>query len=80
MEKLCPGLLYMLLSRGSTIGTPECRLNSSIFFISDERTKDRIQNVTTTCKGETCMKIKCRTKWVNFLKKNKAKLSISKKE
>jgi len=32
MEKLCPGLLYMLLSRGSTIGTPECRLTSSIFL------------------------------------------------
>jgi len=80
MEKLCPGLLYMLLSRGSTIGTPECRLTSSIFFIGDELTKDRIQNLTTTCKGETCMKIKRRTKWVNFLKKNKAKLSISKKE
>ena len=80
MEKLCPGLLYMLLSRGSTIGTPECRLTSSIFFIGDELTKDRIQNLTTTCKGETCLKIKRRTKWVNFLKKNKAKLSISKKE
>jgi len=48
MEKLCPGLLYMFLSRGTTIGTPECRSNSSIFFISDELTKERIQTNNNT--------------------------------
>ena len=77
MEKLCPGLLYMFLSRGTTIGSPNCRARSSIFFISDELTKDRIKNLTTTKTGEQCIKIARRTKWVNFLEKNNLPVTIS---
>jgi len=32
MERLCPGLLYMFISRGTTIGTPEDISSSAIFF------------------------------------------------
>ena len=77
MEKPCRGLLYMFLSCGTTIGSPNCRARSSIFFISDELTKDRIQNLTTTKTGEQCIKISCRTKWVNFLEKNNLPVWIS---
>jgi hypothetical protein len=77
MEKLCPGLLYMFLSRGTTIGSPNCWARSSIFFISDELTKDRIQNLTTTKAGEHCIKISRQTKWVNFLEKNNLPVTIS---
>jgi hypothetical protein len=72
MEKLCPGLLYMFLSRGTN-----SRARSSIFFISDELTKDRIQNLTTTKTGEQCIKIARRSKWVNFLEKNNLPVTIS---
>jgi len=80
MEKLCPGLLYMFLSRGTTIGTPECRSASAIFFTSNELTKQRIQQLTTTSKGEICIKIKRRTEWVNFLKRNQTCTKISLQE
>jgi hypothetical protein len=59
MEKLCPGLLYMFLSHGTTIGLPNCRARSSILFISDELTRDRIQNLITTKTEEQCVKISC---------------------
>jgi hypothetical protein len=60
MEKLCPGLLYMFISRGTTIGSPNCHVNSAIFFTSDELTEQRIQNLTTTAIGDICLKIKRR--------------------
>jgi len=69
MEKLCPGLLYMFISRGSTIGEKGNRIRSSIFFVGDELTKERIKNLTKTKSGELCHKIKRRTRWINYLKK-----------
>jgi hypothetical protein len=56
MERTCPGLLYMFLSRATTIGTPEDRSTSAIFFFTNELTKKRIQNLTTTMSGEICKK------------------------
>jgi len=76
MEKLCLGLLYMFISRGTTIGSPNCHVNSAIFFTSDELTKQWIQNLTTTATGDICLKIKRREKWVNYLQKNKLQLQI----
>jgi hypothetical protein len=35
MECLCPGLLYMFISCGTMIGTPEDRSSSAIFFTTD---------------------------------------------
>jgi hypothetical protein len=54
MERLCPGLLYMFISRDTTIGTPEDRSLSAIFFTTDELTRDRIQNLTKNQNGELC--------------------------
>ena len=76
MEKLCLGLLYMFMSRGTTIGSPNCRVNSAIFFTSDELTKQRIQNLTTTATSDICLKIKRQEKWVKYLQKNKLQLQI----
>ena len=59
MERTCPGLLYMFLSRATTIGTPEDRSTSAIFFFTNELTKKRIQNLTTTI----CHKIIEDTSW-----------------
>jgi len=77
MEKLCPGLLYMFICRGSTIGKQGNRVTSSIFFIGDELTKERIKNLTKTKSGEICHKIKHRTKWIKYLKKNILHVDIS---
>jgi hypothetical protein len=53
MEHLCPGLLYMFFSCGTTIGTPEDRSSSAIFF-----TRDRIRNLTKNQNGELYKKNK----------------------
>jgi hypothetical protein len=56
MERLCPGLLYMFTSRGTTIGTPEDRKTSAIFFTTDELARDRIQNLTKKQNGNCAKK------------------------
>ncbi len=66
MEHLCPGLLYMFFSCGTTIGTPEDRSSSAIFFTRDELTRDRIRNLTKNQNGELYKKIKRRSQWVKL--------------
>ena len=46
MELLCPGLLYMFISRATTIGTPENRFNSALFFCTNNMNRTRISNIT----------------------------------
>jgi hypothetical protein len=58
MERNCPGLLYMFISRGTTIGTKENRYTSAIFFFTSELTKDHIQNLTKTKDGKVAERIK----------------------
>ncbi len=76
MEKLCLGLLYMFMSHGTTIGSPNCCVHSTIFFTSDELTKQWIQNLTTTATGDICLKIKRQEKWVKYLQKKKLQFQI----
>jgi hypothetical protein len=80
MEELCPGLLYMFISRGTTIGKKGNRSSSAIFFIGDELTKERIKNLTKTKSGEICRKIQRRSKWIKFQQKNKLQINISAKQ
>jgi hypothetical protein len=58
MELVCPGLLYMLISRATTIGTPENRFNSALFFCSKTMNRARISNTTQTKNGTETEKIK----------------------
>jgi hypothetical protein len=58
MELLCPGLLYMFISRATTIGTPENRFNSALFFCSNNMNRARISNITRTKNGTETEKIK----------------------
>jgi hypothetical protein len=67
MELNCPGLMNMFISRATTIGTPENRNDSAIFFCSNDMNRDRISNMTKTQKGEEGIKIKHRRKWISFL-------------
>ena len=58
MELLCPGLLYMFISRATTIGIPENRFNSALFFCSNNMNRTRISNMTQTKNGTETEKIK----------------------
>jgi hypothetical protein len=43
------------------------RVKSSIFFIGDELTKERVKNLTKTKSGEICHTIKRRSRWLNWI-------------
>jgi hypothetical protein len=55
-----------IIIQPTTIGTPEDRSSSAIFFTTDELTRDRIQNLTKNQKGELCRKIKRQSQWVRL--------------
>lgn len=80
MELLCPGLLYMFLSRAATIGTPSNRKDSAIFFCSNEMNEDRITNLTITREGKICKKVQKRNKWIKYLNQHKHDIKISSKQ
>lgn len=80
MELNCPGLMYMFISRATTIGTPENRNDSAIFFCSNDMNRDRISNMTKTQKGEEGIKIKHRRKWISFLRRNLHHITVSQSE
>jgi hypothetical protein len=77
MELLCPGLLCMFISRATTIGTPENRFNSVLFFFSNNMNRTRISNITQTKNGAETEKIKKRTKWIIYLVQHKYEINIS---
>jgi len=58
MELLCPGLLYMFICRATTIGTPQNRFKSALFFCSNNMNKARISNITQTKNRTETGKIK----------------------
>ena len=77
MEQCCPGLLYMFASRPTTIGTPEDRTKSGLFFCSNDMNIERLSNLTTTKEGKLCVKIANRNKWITFLRSNLNPVNIS---
>jgi hypothetical protein len=80
MERLCPGLLYMFILHGTTIGTPEDRSSSAIFFTTDELTRDRFQNLTKNQKGELCKKKETISMGKVFTKKQNENIYYQKDE
>jgi hypothetical protein len=81
MEHNCPGLLYMFTSRPTTIGSPENRFESALFFCSNDMNRDRISDLTKTQKGEECIKIKHRVEnGISYLRKNLHNVSVSPRE
>ena len=69
MEGNNPGLLYVLLSRATTLGNGG-HLDSAIYFTGVNMSKHRVLNLRYNKKGETYKKIKLRDKWINRLDKN----------
>jgi hypothetical protein len=80
MEHCCPGLLYMFASRPTTIGTPEDRSKSGLFFCSNDMNIERVSNLTTTKDGKECIKVRNRSKWIAYLRRNICAVNISKNE
>jgi hypothetical protein len=76
MELLCPGLLYMFISRATTIGTPQNRFKSAIFFCSNNMNKARISNITQTKNGMETEKIKKRRQWIKYLQQHRYKKDV----
>jgi len=76
MELLCPGLLYMFISRATTIGTPQNRFKSAIFFCSNNMNKARISNITQTKNGMETEKIKKRRQWIKYLQQHRYKIDV----
>jgi hypothetical protein len=70
----------MFASRSTTIGTPDDRSKSVLFFCSNDMNIERISNLTTTKDGKECIKIKNRTKWIAFLRKNICSVNITETE
>jgi len=77
MELLCPGLLYMFISRATTIGIPQNRFKSALFFCNNNMNKARISNITQTKNGTKTEKNKKRRKWIKHLQQHSYKIKIS---
>ncbi len=80
MEHLCPGLLYMFMSRATTIGTKGDRSQSAIFFITNDLTRERIQRLLHTKQGKLCTFVERRAAWIKYLHKHLVQRSFSKEE
>ena len=64
------GLFYQLLSRATTIGDPDDKLSSAIYFDGDNFTADRFKDLTIGANKEMYKKAKLRKDWVVYLRKN----------
>jgi len=67
----------MFISRATTIGTPQNRFKSALFFCSDNMNKARISNITQTKNGTETEKIEKRRKWIKYLQQHAYKIKIS---
>jgi len=80
MDLLFPGLLYMFISRATTIGTSKDQSKSALFFCSNNMNKARISNITQTKNGTETEKIKKRRKWIKYLQQHSSNINIPNKE
>ena len=75
VEGKATGFFYTLISRATSFGDPT-GLNSAIYFIGPNLTKDRIQNLTLkTNTNTTLLNVQRRNTWVQHLQSNTIDLS-----
>ena len=67
-EGMFPGLLYTILSRATTIGTPDDRSKSAIFFVGLD--SERIERVKGKVSNEKNILVDRRDKWTQILKRH----------
>ena len=64
-----PGLLYMSISRATTIGNGD-PYKSALYFTGNNMNMSRIMNLTRKTNGDKFVKVKLREKWINRLDTN----------
>lgn len=64
-----PGLLYMAVSRATTMGNGDPR-QSAILFTGNDMSTNRVVNLKLKRNGDTYQKVKLRDLWVNRLENN----------
>jgi PIF1-like helicase len=67
------GLFYQLLSRATTIGDPNDKLSSAIYFDGNNFTVDRFKDLTIGSNGVMYKKAKLRKDWVQYLRNNEVR-------
>ncbi len=66
VEQTHTGLLYTATSRGTTLGDND-GLNSAVYFAGHNLTRERIQDLTISMKGNEYVKVTKRRNFVDFL-------------
>jgi hypothetical protein len=64
------GLFYTTASRPTTIGRPDDKMSSAIYFDGPDFCKARITRLTTDKNGRLYKKANLRQKWVEYMKNN----------
>jgi len=78
-----PGLLYMAVSRATTLGdkistsSVTRKLDSAIYFTGHNMTRHRILNLTLKKTGEEYKKVKLRRKWVTRVENNTKEMQLA---
>ena len=78
-ECLCPGLMYSLVSRATTLGTDRATLDSAIYFTGDF-TERRVMNMGRKKDGMLTKRVALRKLWVDRLEQNIRKCEMSPEE
>ena len=82
-ESKNPGLLYMAVSRATTIGEsasapqPTANLNSAIYFTGHDMTTRRVTNLKLKKNGEEHEKVQLRNKWVARVESNTVGMQLA---
>lgn len=78
-----PGLLYMAVSRATTIGESasacqtKANLNSAIYFTGHNMTVHRVTNLKLKRNGEEYEKVQLRNKWVARIESNTVGMQLA---
>jgi hypothetical protein len=75
-----PGLLYTVKGRASTVGNPENKMSSALYFTGEHMKHDRILNITKGANGKLFRKVFLRNRWVEFLNQHLRSSSLSSKD
>ena len=78
-ERLCPGLMYSLISRATTLGTNRTALDSAIYFTGDF-TEKRVMNMGRKKDGTLTKRVALRKLWVDRLEHHIRKCTMSQDE
>lgn len=65
-----PGLLYTIISRVTTMGNPQDKFSSAIYFDGMDATTERYINITLGANGKQYAKVTDRKNWIQYLDKH----------